>query len=313
MVLRASTVVLRASTMVLRASTMVLRASTMVLRASTMVLPASTVVLQASTLKVRTPTVVSEGPSSNLGIRRLQLRKSTANSSICVTRWSKRSIAACLAEGVLASSLGRYCQPAALKTSAPQSFNDIRTAFHQAPQKSRAIVFNHGNDWSLIQSIVAKRNPAVLVPLRIREGRIVAALETVLAGHLWKLPVKVMQRRQNDLGRKWQRGNDGPRSQGSIIRSIGNATPFVIVEPHGLSFDATRGRSRPITGRDSPNVFAVSLKTFWISHGVLLLSESRAAAILEIIDSLTSHDFILYAAKVDPHVRKLVNEERASV
>src|SRR2546425_11217996 len=99
----------------------------------------------------------------------------------------------------------------------------MRTASHQAPEKPRAIVFDHRHDWALIEAVIAKRNPAVLVLLRIREGRIVAALEPVLAGHLRKFLVEVMQRRQDNLGRKRQRGDDGPRSKRAIVRSERNA------------------------------------------------------------------------------------------
>src|SRR5712671_5561872 len=166
-------------------------------------------------------------------------------------------------------------QPAALKTRPPQSFDDIRTASHQAPQKPCTIVFDHCHDWSLVEAIIAKRNPAFIIVLRIREGWIVAALETVLAGHLWKFPAEVMQRRQNDLGREGQRSHDCPRSKGPVIGSIGNAAPFVIVEPHPFFVDATHGRSWSVAGRDSPNKFAVPFITFWISHRVLLLGVGR--------------------------------------
>src|SRR2546421_5711847 len=204
-------------------------------------------------------------------------------------------------------------KPTPFKSSVAQAFNDVRTLPHQSPQKSRAIVFNHRDDWSLIKSVIAKRNPSLLLCFRIRKRRIVATLETILAGHLRKLLVEVMKRWQHNLRRKRQRCDHRPGSKCAIIRSKGNAPPFVIVKAYRSAFDVASRGSRPVAGRDSPNMFAISLKLFWILNRVLPLCVSRSTCVLEIINRLAFHVVILNAAKVDPHVRELMNKKRASI
>jgi hypothetical protein len=62
-----------------------------------------------------------------------------------------------------------------------------------------------------------------------------------------------------------------------------------------------------------PNEFAVAFEASAVLNSVLLLSVSRATAVFEIIDSLLPHIVVLNGAKIDPHVRKLMDEERTGV
>src|SRR2546423_4592724 len=204
-------------------------------------------------------------------------------------------------------------KPTPFKSSVAQAFDDVRTLPHQSPQKSRAIVFDHGDDWSLIKSVIAKRNPSLLLCFRIGKRRIVATLETILAGHLRKLLFEVMERWQDNLRRKWQRCDHRPGSKCAVIRPERNPASFIVIKFYSSVIDALRCGSRPIARRKSPDVLAIALEIFWIPNRVLLLCVSRSTAILEIIDCLAFHVLILNAAKVDPHVRQLVNKEWSGV
>src|SRR6266550_4626482 len=131
-------------------------------------------------------------------------------------------------------------KPAPFKSGATQPFNYVRAISHQPPKQPGAIVFDHGDNWSLIKTVIAKRNPAFFIRLRIGKRRIVATLETILAGHLRKLLVEVVKRWQDNLRRKRQRGDHGPGRKCAVIRSEGNATTFVIVKVYGFAVDVAR-------------------------------------------------------------------------
>src|SRR5712692_3082908 len=84
-------------------------------------------------------------------------------------------------------------EPAAYESSATQPVSYVWATSHQPPQESCPIVFNHGYDWALIESVVAKRHPAVLISVSICERRVVAAFEPILTRHLGKMLVEVIQ------------------------------------------------------------------------------------------------------------------------
>src|SRR5437868_2691886 len=101
-------------------------------------------------------------------------------------------------------------EPSAPKTSSLQSLHYVRTIPHQPPQKSRAIVFDHSNDGALIESVITKRHPTFLILTCVCKSRIVTAFETVVAGHLGKLLIEIIQGRQHDFRCKRQRRKDRP-------------------------------------------------------------------------------------------------------
>src|SRR5207248_6787606 len=116
-----------------------------------------------------------------------------------------------------------------------------------------------------------------------------------------------MERWQDNLRRKRQRCDHRPGSKGAVVRAKGNATTFVIVKVYGSAVDASHCGSRSITRRQSPDMFAIALEMFGVPNRVLLLCISRSTAVLEIVDRLALHVLILDPAKIDPHVRQLVN------
>src|ERR1044071_5538220 len=82
-------------------------------------------------------------------------------------------------------------QPTTSKSGAPQSLNNVRTATHQPPKKTRAIILDHHDDRPLVQAEVATRNPSLSLPSF--ERRVVAALESVLVRDLGIVFVETLQ------------------------------------------------------------------------------------------------------------------------
>ena len=133
-----------------------------------------------------------------------------------------------------------------------------------------------------------------------RKRRIETADEPVLAFHLWIRRGTVLQRGKHDLGSKRQRGDDGPRRQRAVVRTIGHPSRPVAEEAPRHAFHAARRRSRAVARRDAPDVLAVVAKVPRIPHRVLLVHVRRAAAVLEVVDGMPPHERILYPAEVDP-------------
>src|SRR5207253_4662172 len=79
------------------------------------------------------------------------------------------------------------------------------------------------------------------------------------------------------------------------------------------ALDRARRRARAVAGRQSPAALAIALELERVADGVLLVDEGRPPAVLEVVDAPLAHEGVLDAAEVDPHVRKLVREERPGV
>src|SRR5262249_50948542 len=63
----------------------------------------------------------------------------------------------------------------------------------------------------------------------------------------------------------------------------------------------------------APAALAVSLEFVGIALGVLALDQRRAPAVLKVVAALLAHEAVADAAKIDPRVRVLVDEQRAAV
>src|ERR1700736_3758973 len=124
---------------------------------------------------------------------------------------------------------------------------------------------------------------------------------------------EVLERRQHNLGSKRKRSRHSPWGKSPIIRSVRNATGDVVEK---LNFTATHGggrRTGTIAGGEAPAKTAVSLKAARIADAIFALYECGAPAVLEVIHLLVPHEGVLYAAEIDPDMRKLVSEQRARV
>src|SRR5262249_26872279 len=92
------------------------------------------------------------------------------------------------------------------------------------------------------------------------------------------------------------------------------SSPSQVVEE--LAFDAVHNSPGPpgsVACRETPAVLPVALEIHRISNRVLLLHVGRVAAVLEVVTVVLLHEGVTDAAKVDPHVRKLVRKERPRV
>src|SRR5262245_57501012 len=77
--------------------------------------------------------------------------------------------------------------------------------------------------------------------------------------------------------------------------------------------DLTLHPAGPVARRESPTTFAVADKVQRIADRVFLLHESRLPAVFEVVAVARAHVLVANPAKVDPHVRELMREERARV
>src|SRR6185503_17921189 len=143
--------------------------------------------------------------------------------------------------------------------------------------------------------------------------RVETALESILTGHLRKSLVEVTDRGQDNFRSERKRSNHGPWSQGAVIRSVRNTAVYVVIELTLLACDLFNGWSRTIARSETPNEFAIAFEASGVFNSVLLLSVSGATAVFEIIDPSLPHVVVLNGAKIDPHVRELMDEERTSV
>src|ERR1044071_473112 len=81
----------------------------------------------------------------------------------------------------------------------------------------------------------------------------------------------------------------------------------------GKSCASKPGNDVRTASHQPPNEFAIAFEASGVLNSVLLLGVSRATAVFEIIDPSLPHVVVLYGAKIDPHVRKLMDEERTGV
>src|SRR6202041_1655872 len=71
--------------------------------------------------------------------------------------------------------------------------------------------------------------------------------------------------------------------------------------------------ARPVARRESPSVIAVVSKLQWILDSILLMNEGGSPAVLEVVDSHFPVEVVADAAKIEPEMRHLVNEQRSGV
>ena len=186
---------------------------------------------------------------------------------------------------------------------------------HQTPEKSRAVILYHHHDRSLVEPIVALAKSNLLtVIFPAREGRVIAALEAVLARHLRVGFVEMFNGRQHQFRRERERGDHRPRRQRAIVGSVRNAARYVVVE-FLASMPLILRRAGP-----GPSL-AVIPQAYFRTPQTLSDSGSRTPAARKQRGGcsrnsrvrLRAHVVVLDAAKVDPDVRELMNEERTGV
>src|SRR4029077_5481546 len=201
----------------------------------------------------------------------------------------------------------------AAKSRPPQSGDYRRTAAHDVPEQSGPVVLDHQHDRSLIDAEVTRRDPPTRRAIRHGKRLIERRLEPVFRGHPQVHSGKVPHGRDHDFRSKRERGDDDPRGDSAVVWPEWGASSDVIEK---LVFDAADNTLCP-TGsvgcRESPTVFAVPHEIPGIANRVFLLHKRRLTAVLEVVAAMRSHEFVANAAKIDPHMRELMGEERPAV
>ena len=137
------------------------------------------------------------------------------------------------------------------------------------------------SDLALIETVIALRDPTFAFAFARSEGRVIAALESVLACHVRVVLIDASKGRQDNFGGKWQRTGDGPGRECTVVRAVGDAARNVIVESSGFTIDSSHGRTRTIACCDSPTEATVPNKFFRVAHCISLLGIDRTAAVLK--------------------------------
>src|SRR4030095_16464768 len=204
-------------------------------------------------------------------------------------------------------------KPTAAKSRPPQSSDDRRAAAHDVPEQSGPVVLDHQHDRPLIDAEVMRRDPPTRRAIRHGKRLIERRLEPILPGHPQVHSGKVPDGRDDDFRSKRERGDDDPRGDSAVVWTEWGASSDVIEE---LAFDAvdyTLPPTRSVACRKAPTVFAVADEIPGIADRVFLLHKRRLPAVLEVVAAVRPHEFVANAAKVDPHMRELMGEERPRV
>src|SRR4029434_7835605 len=204
-------------------------------------------------------------------------------------------------------------KPTALKSRPPQSGDDRRAAAHDVPEQSGPVVLDHQHDRSLIDTEVIRRDPPTSRAIRHGKRLIEGRLESVLRGHPQLHSSKVPHGRNDDFRSKRERGDDDPGSDSAVIWTEWGAPSDVIEE---LALDAVEYTLPPagsVGCREAPTVFAVANEIPGIADRVFLLNKRRLPAVFKVVAASRPHEFVADAAKVDPHMRELMGEERPRV
>src|SRR3989442_11874910 len=122
--------------------------------------------------------------------------------------------------------------------------------------------------------------------------------------------IKIFNRGQNNFWGKRQRCDNRPWRQRAVVGTVRYAAGDVIVKTPVNPANPARFRSRAVAGRNSPTVLAIAFKVERISYRILLLHVRGSPAVFKIVDPFVAHELVLDSPKIDPHMRKLVNENR---
>src|SRR6266516_4756847 len=129
----------------------------------------------------------------------------------------------------------RRREPTASEAGAAKARNEIGAAAHEAPEEAGAIVLDHQDDRPVIQPEVTRRDPAAGLSGIGREGRIECRLEAVRARFAQAQLIDVPDRWKHDLRCEWERSDDRPRSERSVVGSSRDRPGDVVEE---TPFDA---------------------------------------------------------------------------
>src|SRR6202162_5472874 len=121
------------------------------------------------------------------------------------------------------------------------------------------------------------------------------------------------QRRQGKFGCERQRCEHRARIDGAIVGPVGHATCGIAEKTAFPTVDLQCLETGPVVCRDTPTVLAIAFKPERITPCVFALHIRGAPAIFEIVALFLAHEEIAYAGKIDPGLRKMMNEERPRI
>src|SRR5512136_1841901 len=118
----------------------------------------------------------------------------------------------------------------------------------------------------------------------------------------------MVDHRQHNFRRKWQRGDHGPWRKRAVVRAVRHAASYVVIElAHDtIHFDGVGPGA--IAGGNAPATSAIAGKFERIVDGVLLLHVGRTSAVLKIINAFGTHKCIQNTSEINPDMRELVCE-----
>src|SRR5688500_1744311 len=201
-------------------------------------------------------------------------------------------------------------KPSAAESRPPQSGDDCRATAHDVPKQAGPVVLDHQNNRPLIDSEVIWRHPPTSRAMRDSKRLVERWLEPIFTLHPQFHFPRLPHGRDDNLRSKRKRGDDNPRRDGTVVGAERGASSGIVEK---LAFDAidhTLRPTGPIACCKSPTMFAVAGKVHGIVNRVFLLHKRALPAILEVVAAALPHEFVANTAKVDPHMRKLVREER---
>src|SRR6185437_1757385 len=105
---------------------------------------------------------------------------------------------------------------------------------------------------ALIESAVAGGDPSDRPGLFRREGAVEGRREAVRVGFHQFQSMELLDRREHDIGCEWKRGDDGPRSDRTVVGTVGCAARYVVVEASHDTIDAACDTARAIACRETP-------------------------------------------------------------
>src|ERR1051326_509372 len=190
-------------------------------------------------------------------------------------------------------------QPAAGEASLLESRDNVGVGPHNAPDEAGAVVFDHGEDGTLVDAQVIHVEPAeggvhrarFLLPAEC-EGRIEGVEEAVLPEQLAAvgLPHRE-QRRDRVRGGEWHGAANRCRADRAVVALVAErGTAGVIgVELADLAADRQRFIGRAVAGGQAPDVGAVAAPMPRIRDRVAALREGGATRVLEVVDPPPAH------------------------
>src|SRR5438067_7278619 len=166
-------------------------------------------------------------------------------------------------------------QPSSRKPSPLQSALDVRTLTHQPPDEARAVILDHGDDWTLIDAEVVVVEPADAVddvallcaPAGVVIGGVEGVEKSVLAEE--RITVFAAHRPQGghgNLGSERQRASRSGRRKRAVVANVvgGRAARRVSVKLPRHVVHAHRRVDRAIGRRETPDVGSIVANLRWI-------------------------------------------------